>query len=259
MTAAAHVAPAAPAAACSSASAAAASFALAHDGARRCADGRRRSRRRLLWPLPAHRLWQQRHRLPWHTAARGDAMVVGGARGAGCLCCCLPLGFGSSGIACPGTRRCEAMRWPWAAPVAPAAYAAACSSALAAAASSVLAHDGARRRDDSGGARGAGCFCCCLLLGFGSSGIVCPGTRRCEAMRWWSAALVAPAASAAACPSALAAAAPFALARGGARRCDGGRRRPWRRLLLLLPAPRLRQQRHRLPWHTTVRCDAMMT
>ena len=83
-------------------------------------------------------------------------MVVGGARGAGCLCCCLPLGFGSSGTVCPGTRRCEAMRWWSAAPVAPAASAAACSSASAAAASVALAHDGAMRCDDDlgGGHRG---------------------------------------------------------------------------------------------------------
>ena len=107
-----------------------------------------------------------------------------------------------------------------------------------------------------GGARGAGFFGCCLLFDVGSSGIVCAGTRRCEAMRRSSAALVAPDSLAAACSSTLAAAASFGQARSGARRCDDWRR-SWRRILWLLPALRRRQQRHRLPKHVSVRGDAM--
>ena len=156
--------------------------------------------------------------------------MIGGARGAGFSGCCLLFDFGSSGIVCPSTRRCEAMRW-WAAIVAPASQAAACSSTLAAAQRHRLPKHVSVRGDTMiGGARGAGFFGCCLIFDFGSSGIVCAGTRRCEAMRW-PATLVAPGFSLAACSSTLAAAASLAQKRSGARRCDD-RRRQWRRLLL---------------------------
>ena len=108
--------------------------------------------------------------------------MIGGARGAGFFGCCLLFDVGSSGIVCAGTRRCEAMRRSSAALVAPDSLAAACSSTLAAAASFAKA---VSVRGDAmiGGARGAGFSSCCLLFDVGSSGIVCPSKRRCEAMR----------------------------------------------------------------------------
>ena len=225
------VAPAALAAARSPASAAAASSPLAHDGARRCDDRRRRSWRRLLWPLPAHWLWHQRHRLLGTRQReamprRPAALAAPASLAAACsqtlaaaasfarhavrsempgrsatpvtpaAGCCLLL---DSAAANPGTRRRRAMRCSSTALVAPAALAAACSSAL------------------------------------GRSGIVCPRTRRREAtddrrrrswrrLRW-------PLPSSALCGSSI-----VCLLRVGGRRCDDDRRRPWRRLLWSLPA-----------------------